>query len=211
VNDGRTGGVGEQRGEPLNPAVDGDVIDLHATLDQELLNVAIGQVEPQIPAHRDHDHLRREPEAGERRLRWQPQARAGSMTSLLKSASILPTLNATEPVGPYRWRQLGAAGTLGRWLRGGTRAASTDPHRPRTSGWCIAWLKSTMHAAIGPLPTARETLNRRQIRMPSDEASSSCCHGRRPVRPGSSRTRRGPRVGSSHPRAPAHREYADRR
>jgi len=60
------GDVGQQRREPLHPPVDGDVIDLDATLEQQLLNVAVGQVEPQIPAHRDHDDLGRKPEPGKR-------------------------------------------------------------------------------------------------------------------------------------------------
>jgi hypothetical protein len=45
------------------------VIDLNTTLDQQFLDVAIGQVGPQIPAHRDDDHFRWEPEPGERRFR----------------------------------------------------------------------------------------------------------------------------------------------
>jgi hypothetical protein len=73
------------------------LVDLDATLDQQFLNVAVGQIEAQVPADRDNDHLRREPEPGERRLRRQPQARAGSVISPLKSASIMPPLNATAP------------------------------------------------------------------------------------------------------------------
>jgi hypothetical protein len=69
------GGVGQQRGEPLHPPEHRDVVDLHATFDQQLLHIAIGEVEPQIPAHRDDDHLWREPEPGERRLRRQPRVR----------------------------------------------------------------------------------------------------------------------------------------
>jgi hypothetical protein len=77
VSGGRTGGVGEQRGEPLHPPVHGDVIDLDAALDQEFLNVAVGQVESQIPAYGDDDDLGREPEPGERRFRRQPRIRSG--------------------------------------------------------------------------------------------------------------------------------------
>jgi hypothetical protein len=43
---GKPGGVGQQRGESLHPPVDGDVIDLDTTLDQQFFNVAIRQVEP---------------------------------------------------------------------------------------------------------------------------------------------------------------------
>jgi hypothetical protein len=31
---GESGGVGQQRGEPLHPPVDGDVVDLNTALDQ---------------------------------------------------------------------------------------------------------------------------------------------------------------------------------
>jgi len=61
--------VGQQRGESLYPPISRDVINLHASFDQQFLNVAVRQVVAQVPAHRDHDHLGREPEPGERRLR----------------------------------------------------------------------------------------------------------------------------------------------
>jgi hypothetical protein len=73
---GESGGVGQQRGEALYPPLGGDVVDLDAAFDQQF-NVAIGQIESQVPAHRNDDHLRREPKAGERRLRRQPRAKAG--------------------------------------------------------------------------------------------------------------------------------------
>ncbi|GAB3832564.1 hypothetical protein GCM10027610_024920 [Dactylosporangium cerinum] len=63
------GCVGQQRREPLHPPEDGDVVDLDTALEEEFFDVAIGQAIPQVPANRDHDHLRREPEPGERRLR----------------------------------------------------------------------------------------------------------------------------------------------
>jgi hypothetical protein len=53
----------------MHPPVDGDVVDLDAAFDQQFFNVAVGQVEPQVPPNRDDDHLGREPEPGERRLR----------------------------------------------------------------------------------------------------------------------------------------------
>jgi hypothetical protein len=63
------GSVGQQRGEPLHPPEDGDMVDLHTALDQQFFHVAIGQIEPQIPADRDDDHLWWESESGERRFR----------------------------------------------------------------------------------------------------------------------------------------------
>jgi len=59
------GGVGQQRREPLDPAKDRDVVDFDTAFDQQLLHVAVGQAVAQLPAHRHHDHLGREPEARE--------------------------------------------------------------------------------------------------------------------------------------------------
>jgi hypothetical protein len=62
-----SGGVGQQRAEAPYPPVDRDVVDVDAALGQQLLHVPVGQAEPQIPAYRQHDHIRREPEPNERR------------------------------------------------------------------------------------------------------------------------------------------------
>jgi hypothetical protein len=56
----------ELRCEPLDPSVDGDVIDGDAALGQQFLDVPVGQSVAQVPADRDRDHLPREPGAGER-------------------------------------------------------------------------------------------------------------------------------------------------
>ena len=48
----------ELRGEPLHPAVDGDVVHGDAALGQQLLGVAVGEVIAQVPEDRDGDHLR---------------------------------------------------------------------------------------------------------------------------------------------------------
>ena len=50
-------GVGQQRREPQHPPVDGDVVDLDAALGEQFLDIAIGQAEAQVPAHRQHDHV----------------------------------------------------------------------------------------------------------------------------------------------------------
>ena len=47
----------------------GPVIDVDAPLRQELLDIAIGQPEPEVPPHRHHDHLGREAVPGERGCR----------------------------------------------------------------------------------------------------------------------------------------------
>jgi hypothetical protein len=41
------------------------VVDLHAALGEEFLEVAVGQAEAQVPADRQHDHIGWEAEAGE--------------------------------------------------------------------------------------------------------------------------------------------------
>jgi hypothetical protein len=65
----RPGCIGQRGREALHPSVHGDVIDLDATLTEELLDVAVGEPVPEVPAHRQDDDLGREPEPGERRTR----------------------------------------------------------------------------------------------------------------------------------------------
>jgi hypothetical protein len=62
------GGVDKERGEALHPPVLGHMIDLEPTI-RQLFDVAVGEPEPQIPAHREDDDLGWEPEALERRAR----------------------------------------------------------------------------------------------------------------------------------------------
>jgi hypothetical protein len=68
-------GLDQQGREPLHPAVDADVIDLDAPLGEQLLDVAVGQAEAQLPADRDDDDIGWEPEAGEVRPWNQSRAR----------------------------------------------------------------------------------------------------------------------------------------
>jgi hypothetical protein len=63
------GCVGQQRRAPLDPAEDRDVVDLDTPLEEQLLHVAVGQVVAQVRPNGDHDHVRREPEPDEGRLR----------------------------------------------------------------------------------------------------------------------------------------------
>jgi hypothetical protein len=63
----RPGGLDELGREPLDPPIDGDVIDGDAPLGQQFLDVPLGQAIAQVPADRERDHLSREPEAGEHR------------------------------------------------------------------------------------------------------------------------------------------------
>ena len=55
----------ELGGEPLNPPVDGHVINADAAFAEQLLDVPVREAVSQVPAHRDGNHLTREPEAGE--------------------------------------------------------------------------------------------------------------------------------------------------
>jgi hypothetical protein len=41
----RPGGVGQQRREPPDPLIDGDVVDLNAAFGEEFFDVAVGQAE----------------------------------------------------------------------------------------------------------------------------------------------------------------------
>jgi hypothetical protein len=61
------GGLSEQRREPLHPPIDGDVVDLDAALGEQLLDVVVGEAKAQVPADRQHDHIRRKAETGEGR------------------------------------------------------------------------------------------------------------------------------------------------
>ena len=62
----RMGGIDHQWGEALDPSVDGDVVDLDATLGQQFFDIAVGQALAQVPANGEQDHLGREPVADER-------------------------------------------------------------------------------------------------------------------------------------------------
>jgi hypothetical protein len=74
---GKADRIREQGREALHPSVDGDVVNLNAAFGQQLFDVAVRQALPQVPAHRDHDDLGREPKAGEGRAGWRQPTRAG--------------------------------------------------------------------------------------------------------------------------------------
>jgi hypothetical protein len=63
-----SGGVDQQRSEPLHPAIDRNVVDIDTALGQQFLDIAVGQAIPEVPAHRHHDHIRREAEPSEARM-----------------------------------------------------------------------------------------------------------------------------------------------
>jgi hypothetical protein len=74
----RLGGVGQQWREAEHPPVDGHVVDLDTALGEQLLDVAVGQPEAQVPADSDDDDVGRKPEAGEGRARRDRRPRAVS-------------------------------------------------------------------------------------------------------------------------------------
>src|ERR671912_1710027 len=94
-----SGGVGNQRREPQHPPVDGHVVDLDATLDEQLLDVAVGQAEAQVPADRQPDHIRREAEAGEAGARRDRPA--GAVSGSHGRSVSAPT--TSRPTQQSRW------------------------------------------------------------------------------------------------------------
>ena len=94
------GDVGQQRREPQHPPVDGDVVDLDATLDEQLLDVAVGQAEAQVPADRDDNDIGWEPETSEVRPWNWSAARGGGFSCRQSRCSETVTANATTPGDP---------------------------------------------------------------------------------------------------------------
>src|SRR6266545_4087013 len=97
-----SGGLGQQRREPLDPAVDGDVIDVDAAFGEQLLDVAVRQREAQVPADRQHDHVGGKAKAGEGRSA--DASGAGAANSHGDSLPALGSLTAgaTAPAGAPR-------------------------------------------------------------------------------------------------------------
>jgi hypothetical protein len=114
---GKPGGVSRQRGEPLHPPVDRDVVDVDTAFSQQFFDVAVGQALAQVPADRHHDHLSWEAKPRERRTirtRDLPTRSRTHPSSLPRSP---PSPNATEPycVQPfvkYSWENTATAKRL---------------------------------------------------------------------------------------------------
>jgi hypothetical protein len=68
----------ELRCEPLYPSVHSDIVHLDPSLVEKLLDVAVGQAEPQVPADSQGVDLGRESESGEGGVRRQSTATARS-------------------------------------------------------------------------------------------------------------------------------------
>ena len=57
----------DERGEALHPPVDGDVINLDAAFGEQFFDISVRESVAEVPAHRQQDHVGREPETNKRR------------------------------------------------------------------------------------------------------------------------------------------------
>jgi hypothetical protein len=98
------GGLSEQRFQPLDPAVDGGVVELDAALGEQLLDVAVRQAEAEVLAHRQHDHLERMAKASEGRELNRAGHRQRGMGGEVSGHSLRArdsfTADATAPLNP---------------------------------------------------------------------------------------------------------------
>jgi hypothetical protein len=81
------------------------VVDLDATLGEQLFDVALRQPEAQVPTDSQDDHLGREPEAGEGRLRDGSRARPGSHASSVTSRRCRGQRNSAPGVASQNPQQ----------------------------------------------------------------------------------------------------------
>jgi hypothetical protein len=117
--------LGQQRREPLHPAVDGDMVDLDAPLSQQLFDVAVGQAKAQVSADRDDDDIGWEakPAKADR------GAGAGRVRRVLmrqSHCSKAVTANATPPVRVHLETLIGTAVDGSSSHGGSTRVAARD-------------------------------------------------------------------------------------
>jgi len=90
------GRVGQQWGEALHPAEDGDVVGLDTTLKQQLLDITVGEVVPQVETDGDHDDVggNRNPANADRGGR---DGRRRSESFTVQACLTGATLSATDP------------------------------------------------------------------------------------------------------------------
>ncbi len=93
------------------------MIDVHSTLEEQLLDVTVGQAVPQVPPHRHRDHLPRESETSER----------GTEDELMTPFSCQArSSNATVPSGLLGFytrngfKSTGVSGDLSLYMKGST-------------------------------------------------------------------------------------------
>ena len=76
------------------------MVDLDATLGEKLFEVPVGQPVPQVPAHRQQDHLGRETEPVEPRQHRHRLPRTASALHRATLTAPVRSVNATEPARP---------------------------------------------------------------------------------------------------------------
>jgi hypothetical protein len=96
----RPSSLGQQRCEPLHPAIDGDVVDLDTPFGEQLLDVAVGKAKAQVPVDRDDDDIGWEPEASEVRPLHRSRARTTRSHAAQSRCSTAVAANETAPTPP---------------------------------------------------------------------------------------------------------------
>jgi hypothetical protein len=80
------------------------VVDLDAPLGEQLLDVAVGQAEVQVPADRDDDHLGRETEAGKADC---GRGAGRGRRVLMREVPLLKAVMANTTAPPQVWPRIG--------------------------------------------------------------------------------------------------------
>jgi AcrR family transcriptional regulator len=78
------------------------MVDLDAALGEQLFDVAVGEAKAQVPADRQHDHIRREAETGEGGLCNGMGADPASSHDASLAARVCSTADATAPERPAK-------------------------------------------------------------------------------------------------------------
>jgi hypothetical protein len=123
---------------------------------EKLLEIPVGQPVPQVPTHRQQDHLGRETEASEPRGHLPRRPRTASALHRSSLTGTVPSVNATEPFkGPDRLREeilaRLAAHPVRYTLEVQVAGPKDDPHDP-TSLWKAEFFDAGTIEVIGPDP-----------------------------------------------------------
>jgi hypothetical protein len=92
----RPRGVNHERSEALHPSLDGDMVDVDAAFGEKFFDIAVRESVAEVPAQRQQDHARWEPESRKRR-----KSRAATTTTTTNHPGTLrphPIVNATVPL-----------------------------------------------------------------------------------------------------------------
>lgn len=160
------GGLGQQRREPLDPAIDSDVVDLDAAFGEQLLDVAVRQRQAQLPADPASTITSGgEAEAGEGRAADASGAGAANSHGVSLPALGSLTAGATTPAGAPRASATPTDHAARSWPRAdtGTSRLTAQPSRDPTTGtrYIDGWrsslarsVRSVRSAARPASPTA---------------------------------------------------------